>query len=135
MELCEARPCVLVDATELVDEGGEDARAGHVDAAWEGGVVGGLVFVGDVAEAERFDELLEAVDVAEVGVVGDVDGLVGVAHAEVVHRDGSVACVDQDGDHLAVEERPGWLAVQEQHHGGVCRAFVDVALAEAVDVD
>ena len=30
---------------------------------------------GDVAEAERFDELLESVDVAEVGVVGDVDAI------------------------------------------------------------
>ena len=82
---------------------------------------------GDVAEVEPVEqELAHPLDVAGERVVAAFGGLVGAAEADQVRGHDLQPGAGQDRDHLAVEVRPGRLAVHEQHHrgGGVSLAQV-----------
>ena len=70
--------------------------------------------------------------VAIVGVEGRVHGLVGAAEPGVVGGDHPVAGGEQHGGHLAVEEAPGGLAVEQ--HDGRPGALVEVVEAQALPV-
>ena len=87
---------------------------------------------GRVAQVELVGEALDRRVVEVVGVVLDPRRLVRAAEAEVVGRDGASDTRDRR-DHLAIQERPGRLAVQEQHR--IARALVDVVHPQPVLLD
>ena len=87
---------------------------------------------GGIAQVELVGEALDRRKVEVVGVVLDPGRLVRAPEPEVVGRDG--ASGTRDGrDHLAIQERPGRLAVQEQHR--IARALVDVVHPQPVLLD
>ena len=87
---------------------------------------------GGVAQVELLDEPRDRPGVEVVGVVVEPERLVGAAEAEVVGRD-RAGGRRQLRDDLAVEVRPGRLAVQQQHRRA--RALVEVVQPEAVLLD
>ena len=87
---------------------------------------------GEVAQVELLDEPDDRADLEVVGVVLEPERLVGAAEAEVVGRDRACGRAEL-GDDLAVEVRPGRLAVQEEDRRA--RAFVEVVHAQAVLLD
>ena len=86
----------------------------------------------EVAQVELLDEPRDRAGVEVVGVVLAAERLVGAAEAEVVGRD-RAGRRDELGDDLAVEVRPGRLAVQQQD--GRPGALVEVVHAQAVLLD
>ena len=81
---------------------------------------------GDLAQVEDVEHQgPHPLDVAGVAVVLDAGRLVRAAEADQVGRDRPQPGVGQDGQQRAVEERPGRLAVQQQHHLAVGRARLD----------
>jgi hypothetical protein len=61
-----------------------------------------------------------------VGVVLDPRRLVRAPEADQVGRDGPDTRLGEHGHHVAVEERPAGLAVQQQGHGSVRGSALDV---------
>ena len=64
------------------------------------------------------DQRAHPLDVPRVAVVRDVGGLVRAAEADEVGRDRAQPGGGEQRDHRAVQERPGRLAVQQQHRLG-----------------
>ena len=69
-----------------------------------------------------------------IRVVGWVGRLVGAAKTDQVRRQHAVASGDQYRDHLAVQVRPGGLAVHQQHRVGLARALIDIGHAQATEL-
>jgi hypothetical protein len=65
-----------------------------------------------------------------IGVFGARGRLVRTTKADEVGRDGAESRTRDDGDHLAIQERPRWLAVQEQNRFAVRWSRVDVMHAK-----
>ena len=68
-----------------------------------------------------------------IRVVGWVGRLVGAAKTDQVRRQHTVASGHQYRDHLAVQVRPGGLAVHQQHRRGLARALIDIGHAQAIE--
>jgi hypothetical protein len=68
---------------------------------------------GGVSQVELLDQGRHQLDVTIVGVPVEIGGLVGAPEAGVVRGDAAVAGVADRRNHLAPEERPGRLAVEE----------------------
>jgi hypothetical protein len=82
---------------------------------------------GDVPQIEPVEEgLAHPLDVAGVGVVGALRGLVAAAEADEVRDDDPVPGLHEGRDHGAVQVAPGGLAVHEQHRRGVAGSLVEV---------
>jgi hypothetical protein len=80
---------------------------------------------GDGVEAVLLDDRPGPVDVGLVGVVVAVGGLVAAPEADQVHRQ-RPQVGGEDGDHFAIQARPGRLTMQQQHDLAVTRSFVEV---------
>src|SRR5262245_7883044 len=61
--------------------------------------------------------------------------LVGAPEAREVRTDDPVPGLHQRGEHLAVEERPGRLAVEADDRFAVLRALVHIVQPQTVDLD
>ena len=66
---------------------------------------------------------------AGIGVERDVVGLVAFSEADQIGREHAEASLHQRRDHLAIEERPARLAMEQQDGRGIARPLVDVMLA------
>src|SRR5262249_20513593 len=86
-------------------------------------------------QVESEENTAHPVDVALVGVVLAANRLVGTPEADQVRCHDPVSGRHQDGDHLAVEVRPGRLAVQAEDGVRARRSLVDVVDPEPVDVE
>ncbi len=82
---------------------------------------------GRVADVEFLQQGRDQFDVAVVGVPTEIGGLVGATEAGVVGGDAAVTGVAHRRDHLAPEERPGRLAVEEDDR--LALALVEVGQA------
>ena len=85
-----------------------------------------------VAEVELVEQRSDHRDVPVVAVPLHVGRLVGAAEAGEIRRDAAEARVADRRDHLAPEERPGRLAVEEHDRRAV--AGVDVREPQPVDL-
>ena len=84
------------------------------------------------AQVEVLEQRRRQLAVAVVGVPADVGRLVRASEAGQVGRDAAKAGVAHGRDHLAPQERPGRLAVEEDH--GRALALVEVGEAQPVDL-
>ena len=89
----------------------------------------------DVTQARRCDEAAQPVHVLLIAVRLAARGLVGASEADEIGRHRAQARRDEDRNQLAVEKRPGRLAVQQQHDRRRARALVDVVHAQAIPLD
>jgi len=78
-----------------------------------------------------FQKRLHPVHVALITVRVDVRGFVGFTKTDQIRRYHPVPCGCANGNHMAVEVRPGRLAVHHQHRAGVGGAFIDVVHAQS----
>ena len=89
---------------------------------------------GGVLQLDRLHPGAHPLHMVAVRVVSRVRGFVGAAKADQVRRQHAVTGGDQHRDHLAVQVRPGGLAVHQQHRRRVEWALVDVGHAQAAQL-
>ena len=94
-----------------------------------------LAEVGDVGEIKVVEQGVgHPCHVTRVAVVGDFSWLVGASKSHEVWSHYAVTSGDQQGNHVAIQERPRWLAMHQQHWGCVGRTFVDVMHSQRATV-
>lgn len=81
------------------------------------------------------EKLFHPLDVLQVPILRELDGLVRAPHADQVGSDHPKPAPDEDRDHLPVQVRPTRFAVHQQDHLAVARALVDVGHAQSVEVN
>ena len=89
---------------------------------------------GGALQVNRLHPGAHPLHMVAIGVVGRVRGFVRAAKTNQVWHQHAVAGSDQHRDHLAVQVRPGGLAVHQQHRRRVARALVDVGHAQAAQL-
>jgi hypothetical protein len=72
--------------------------------------------------------------VALIGIVAAICGLIRAAESDEVGSDCTIAMLDEDRNHVAVEITPRWLAVHQQYRIAIRITLINVVDAEIVNL-